>query len=593
TGLGIDGVIGLNNKLGAHTTNRLPSPSAPHGPAAPRPAQTTCGAGACVGLTTPQDLWSVYQQPTDLSNPNADFGQGQQMAVLGEGAVSGVLSDLRGFEHEHALPQIPVTIHSVGDDFQDTSGNGEWDIDMQASTGMAPKAFGETLYFAKDLTDPSVLGDIAAWGSDPNGPYQANASFGECEQDPTSPVTGGGATVGPGGLAGTAGIMFTQASENALQAATLQGKTLFSSTGDTGSSCPVVVAAVIGAGNGVLNQGYPETNYPASSPYATAVGGTVLYSTPNAAATPADPQASNATRFQETAWTFTGGGNTLYIPEPDYQHGIPMLDNQPCLTQPDGTPYATPTACRGIPDVTAQSGDIVSNGYAVTMSGVNDQAGGGTSLASPLWVGMWTRIQAAAPLLNGKYSLGFANCELYSIGLDHNRDPNDFFDIGGGPPGSPTTGNGIYASLPRNPLDASGWDYVSGLGAPKVTNLGRDLTADPTLGPRQPLTPPPAHDCGQPGLNPCSATCSTTSGLWSNSPHTATDTFGNRDPQLSLLRGAMSTTTDGKTLRLLLTVTNLSQTVPTGAGAAEWYMSWSYQGTQYFGNAELSAAPMS
>ncbi|MGH8922143.1 MAG: hypothetical protein ACRD0H_28030, partial [Actinomycetes bacterium] len=334
----------------------------------------------------------------------------------------------------------------------------------------------------------SVLGDISAWGSDPNGPYQANASFGECEQDPTSPVTGGGATVGPGGLAGTAGIMFTHASENALQAATLQGKTLFSSTGDTGSSCPVVVAAVIGAGNGLLNQGYPETNYPASSPYATAVGGTVLYSTPNAAATPADPQASNATRFQETAWTFTGGGNTLYIPEPDYQHGIPMLDNQPCLTQPDGTPYATPTACRGIPDVTAQSGDIVSNGYAVTMSGVNDQAGGGTSLASPLWVGMWTRIQAAAPLLNGKYSLGFANCELYSIGLDHNRDPNDFFDIGGGPPASPTTGNGYYTSLPRSPLDASGWDYVSGLGAPKVTNLGRDLTADPTLTPRQPLT---------------------------------------------------------------------------------------------------------
>ncbi len=55
---------------------------------------------------------------------------------------------------------------------------------------MSPEARSETLYFAKDLTDPSVLADISAWGSDPNGPYQANASFGECEEDPTSAVTG-------------------------------------------------------------------------------------------------------------------------------------------------------------------------------------------------------------------------------------------------------------------------------------------------------------------------------------------------------------------------------------------------------------------
>ena len=115
-------MIGLNNLLAAHTD------------------QTTCEESVCTGLTTPQDLWSIYGQPTKISNPDADFGQGQTMAVLGEGAVSGVISDLRAFEAEHHLPQIRINIDSVGDDFQDTSGSGEWDIDTQASTGMSPKA---------------------------------------------------------------------------------------------------------------------------------------------------------------------------------------------------------------------------------------------------------------------------------------------------------------------------------------------------------------------------------------------------------------------------------------------------------------------
>jgi hypothetical protein len=81
------------------------------------------------------------------------------------------------------------------------------------------------------------------------------------------------------------------------------------------------------------------------------------------------------------------------------------------------------------------------------------------------------------------------------------------------------------------------------------------------------------------------------SGLWTNPPHTATDLLGNSDPQLSLIRGAMSVSGDGQNLRVLLSVTNLSDTVPTGAEADEWYGIWSYGGTEYFANAELSAVP--
>ncbi len=578
-GLDIAGVIGLNSFLASHTFQSGPC------------------ATYCTGLTTPQDLWSTYDQPTDLSSSTSNFGQGQQMAVLGEGAVQGPLDDLRKFETEYGLPKIPVTIAAIGDTFSDTSGSEEWDIDSQASTGMAPKAYGETWIFANDLTDSSVETDFAAFELAPQL-MEANASFGECEEDPTSAATGGGTGVGGfGGLAGTAGVMFTSESENTLQQATLQGKTLFSSTGDTGSSCPVVYAAVIGAGNGVLNQGYPETNYPASSPYVVAVGGTVLYTTPNSDT----PPASNATRAVETAWTHTGGGDTLYIPEPAYQHGIAFLDNTDCLSQPDGTPYASPTPCRGIPDVTAQSGDVVSNGYAITAGGLSDQPGGGTSLASPLWMGMWARVQAATSLTNHGYvTNGFADDSLYQVGQDTGEDPTAFFDVGNETTTSPSTCDGVYCSLPRTtsatvslPADPSGWDFVSGLGAPDVCNLTKDIDGVSNCDTvTDDVTAPAPRDCGQPGLVACMGqTCTQTSDLWDNPAHVATDLLGNSDPQLTLLKGNI--VLSGSTLRVLLTIDNLSETVPTGAAADEWYMLWTYGATTYFANAQVTSPNIS
>ena len=593
----VSGVIGMNNLLKSHTFNSAPSATAPHGVAAPVPAsavnQSTCAGPECVGLTTPQDLWSTYDQPTDITNPNADFGQGQTMAVMGEGAVSGVISDLRIFEKEFALPQVPITVHSVGDQFTDTSGNGEWDIDTQASTGMAAKAAGETLYFANDLSDSSTLADFQAWAGDTsaNAPLQANASFGECEEDPTSPVleptdnNTATATV----LAGPAGVEYTQGSENALTEANLEGRTLFSSTGDTGSSCPVVTVDV----NGVGNEAFPETNYPASSVHVVAVGGTVLYTTANSATSTGSQPASNAQRAQETAWTFTGGGNTFYIPRPAYQAGISLLSTD-CVAQPDGTPYFPATPCRGIPDVAAQSGDVPTNGYAVTMAGATDSQGGGTSLSSPLWVGMWTRIQAA----KGGAGNGFADPALYKVGLNAYQDPTAFFDVGQGVL-SPPTGDGYYTSLPANPADPTGWDYVSGLGTPNVTSLGEDILGTSTLTPAVTTGPGPVQDCGQAGLAACptsgggsggasTTNCSGSAPVWTNKDHTASDTFSNSDPQLSLIAGSFALSSDRTTLQATLEVENMSATVPTGATDAAWYATWSFAGTTYFGSAVLS-----
>ena len=63
-----------------------------------------------------------------------------------------------------------------------------------------------------------------------------------------------------------------------LQQAVIEGRTFFASSGDAGSSCGALYLPELGAGNGVLNQIVPLTEDPANNPYATGVGGTVLYS---------------------------------------------------------------------------------------------------------------------------------------------------------------------------------------------------------------------------------------------------------------------------------------------------------------------------
>ena len=130
-----------------------------------------------------------------------------------------------------------------------------------------------------------------------------------------------------------------------LEQAVVEGRTLFASTGDTGSSCPVAPVNT----NGLATQGYPGLEWPSVSPWAVAVGGTDLTSDGN---TPAK-------RFTETAWEFTGGGNSTSEPAGSYQAGVASTN---CTFDPNGNPYvpvagAAGPVCRSTPDVAAISGD--------------------------------------------------------------------------------------------------------------------------------------------------------------------------------------------------------------------------------------------
>jgi pseudomonalisin len=425
----IETVVGLNTLQTFSTPQTVVSqPSLPSG--------LGC-LPSCV--YTPQDLWSLYDQPA------SDEGQGMTMAVLGEGQTADVISNLRDFESAMNLPQVSITVDDVGaGPFTDDSGQVEWDLDTQASTGMAPEVNGETLYFASSLADADIETALSSWVSDPNGPPEANASFGECETDPGNALWEAAAPA-VGSFVGD-GDDLEPVAESTLEQAAVEGRTLFAAAGDTGSSCPLADLPVIGAGNGILNQGQPLLNYPCASDYAVCVGGTVLYSDGNT------PPARNL----EYAWPYTGGGSSAFIAEPTFQQGVSAIDH-PCVVDDSGSPYPSGTICRGAPDVAAMSGDIATNAYDIYEDGAASTEGG-TSLSSPLWVGMWTRVQAAAPAKG----LGFADPTFYAIGSGHEGDyANDFYDI--------TLGtNGLYQA-------GTGWDYVSGWGVPDVTHLTQDL----------------------------------------------------------------------------------------------------------------------
>jgi kumamolisin len=195
----------------------------------------------------------------------------------------------------------------------------------------------------------------------------------------------------------------------AFQEAAAMGVTICVAAGDNGST------------DGETD-GANHVDFPASSPYALACGGTSL-------------RASGSSISSESVWNdgaqggATGGGMSGTFAAPAYQAGLAAT-----LTA-GGT---TPLANRGVPDV---SGDAdPETGYQVRVDGSNTVIGG-TSAVAPLWAGLIARLNA----VRTTGPVGFLNPILY-------KNPAALNDITSG-------NNGAYAA-------AKGWDACSGLGSP-------------------------------------------------------------------------------------------------------------------------------
>jgi hypothetical protein len=394
---------------------------------------------------------------------------------------------------------------------------------------MAPNVSSETLYFAHHNSDTDSLASFAGWVSDKKGPLQGSASFGECEN------------------VGNANAILTDGMEvpgdKILEQGVIEGRTLFSSTGDTGSSCSIIGVPVLGSTNGVATQAYPGLEWPSVSPWAVAVGGTDLTGDGN---TPEH-------RLAETAWEFTGGGNSTSEPAGTYQTGVASTN---CTFDSAGNPTISGPLCRSTPDVASISGDVVTgNGLEINSDSGADSQGAGTSLSSPLWLGVWTRIQAAA---SGK-GLGFANYRIYK--LAQSSGGRDFYDV--------TVGdNQPYPAKP-------GYDNTTGWGTPEISQIMQDLTGRLT----------PAHNTTP---APIVTSPSTTCGSLFTDPTGDDDySFGvgaglGANPQLDILDGRAFLSADEQTLKTIVSVDNLSTAIPTGGGENDYQMVFTFGGNQYF-----------
>lgn len=365
----------------------------------------TTGAPVCPRWYDPATFNIAYNAGSTPAATNTEVA----IFIVGDPAIG--ISDFRYGETQFGLPQVPINEIHVQPQTADASGNGEWTLDMTYVQGMAYNLKAIDLYEVASFSFTDLTVAMNKWANDNRAPIM-NASVGGCE---VFPYQSGDMLVG----------------DMILVEAALQGQTFFASTGDTGGYCG---AAGVPPNGGV--GGVPMVEYPASSPYAVAVGGTDIFSN------------VDGTYLGEQAWQSGGGGLSQFEYSPAWESP----------TQPVGT-TAVGYTFRGLPDIAYDAG--IETG-AITWNGGASFVNGGTSLSSPMAAGVYARMQSA----HGN-ALGFAAPLLYS--LYGRSTPQQI----AGPPMTELVGpfhdvlqgtNGLYTSLPH-------YDYTTGLGSLDIARL--------------------------------------------------------------------------------------------------------------------------
>ena len=342
---------------------------------------------------TPDQIASLYGFPSGT-------GQGQCIALIELGGGYRP-ADLKKYFAALNMTTPQVTAVSVDHGGNRPTGDmngpdGEVMLDIEVAGAVAPGA-NIAVYFAPN-TDAGFLDAInTAMHDTVNKPSIISISWGGPESNWTQQAL--------------------TAYDQAFQAAAALGITICAASGDNGS------------GDGV-GDGADHVDFPASSPFVLACGGTSL-------------QASNGMITSETIWndgTFGGaggGGVSGFFALPAWQQGLKATRTQGGALQLQN---------RGVPDVSADADP--QTGYQVRVDG-NDMVIGGTSAVAPLWAGLVARINSA----KGS-AVGFINPQLY-------RTPAALNDISLG-------NNGTYAASP-------GWDPCSGLGSPNGKRIAEIL----------------------------------------------------------------------------------------------------------------------
>jgi hypothetical protein len=603
--LPILGITGLNDYPSDHTAQMLPRRRTAARADRVTPHSVVDGPGSGVQtIYSPQDLWKIYDYPDVSSLINADgtstpatleaskvpLGQGQTAGIVASGDAGAEIDQLRLFEQHWGLPKVPVKVIEVAggaDSTYDAGGDAssEWSLDVQAITGMAPDLKQLIIYDAPTLDQGEWF---SYWADQTGGAEELNSSEFSCE-DVTAALDVGTGETDPS----------ITVEEPLLEKATMEGRTLFNASGDTGSGCEGL--------NGVTISPNPSVGYPCSSDYVTCVGGTVLSSEGTSY-----PESTED--VTEDSWTYGGGGSSDYVPEPSFQDPVTAISSDCVLDLTTDEPYDPPTVCRAIPDVADFSANLDGDGYFVYLDG-EPTAEGGTSLSSPLMAGQWASIQSAATgAVQSAGGLGFADATFYkqAAGADgcdtgdlttaeaatvgaaactnatYNRD---FTDITQGEDAGDSTGlvgdpistgvgtsDGEYFPTP-------GWDYVTGWGSLKVANMEQDVDGDTTATDAYTGTEVAPTDVSQATLQSYPGAASDEVNLVGS---IATDE--DMDDGINVTQATLSAT--ASTVTATLTIPDVSDGTPADvSGSVQFYVAWLYDGTVYYLNAAESPNP--
>ena len=342
---------------------------------------------------TPLEVAALYDYPAGTDGS----GQGIAIVELGGGFSA---SDLSTYFRGLGIAKVPsVTAVAVAGGTNTPGGDadGEVMLDIEIIGALAPGA-AIAVYFAPN-TDQGFYEAIS------------QAAHDAARHNTVMSISWGGPEDSWSASA-------RAAMESALEDAAGLGLTVAVACGDSGS----------GDGEGGST---PHVDFPASSPYALACGGTRL-------------QGSGTSITSEVVWNetagdegATGGGVSVEFALPAWQAkaGVPKAPNG--------------ASGRGLPDVAGNADP--ETGYRVLVDG-QAQVIGGTSAVAPLWAALIARLnqKLAAPL-------GDIHAALYTL------PATAFRDIVSG-------NNGAYRAGP-------GWDPCTGLGTPRGAALLAALAA--------------------------------------------------------------------------------------------------------------------
>jgi len=306
-------------------------------------------------------------------------GSGVTVGIITQGKVTQSITDFNTFISQNGLASVPIQTVTVGSTSTDASGVAEWDIDSQDALGMAGGQLSKIIFYnIPTLSTANLVAGFNKAVTD-NVTKIINVSIGGCE------------TSAKDGSAAAGDSVFAQA--------VAQGQTFSISTGDSGAD--------------ECGDGGTTPSWPANSQYVMAISGTTL-------------NASTTTWTSEVVWNTlasgngaTGGSQSTYEPKPSWQ-----------------TLWSGPR--RGVADV-AFSGDP-NSGAKIVLNGGSAQYGG-TSLAAPIFAGLWARVIAVKGT-----NVGFAGPLVYQL------PAGDFHDVTSGNNNGSTAGPGYDLATGRGSI---------------------------------------------------------------------------------------------------------------------------------------------